>query len=192
MGGINELGAIGANNEILIRKSEGDNMIVLYVNGNGLLQVGIHDVHDDKFDGGNGNNVPTTVKILNANKEWVDLATGIQHGAELYYNIDLANCPVENGNKVVMLRVESGFASFTNIKHKNVEFGLTGAEVLDIYTESGYFFNEDGDMCTIIYGDDENSSEDDEVKIVAYADQVLNINTINGILATSSVENETV
>jgi hypothetical protein len=196
LGSINELGAIGANNEILIRKSAGNHIIVLKVqetvDGKGLLQIGVHDIHDGKFDGTSETNLASSVSY-NTTSGWVNLRAethgldeySFKSGTEQYYNIDLSMCPSDgNGYKLVILQVDSGFVSFTNVKHNNITFGEMGKEVLKIYTEPGFFFDEQGNMCS----KDENGN----VTVHARADEIININTLNDILAASNVENETV
>lgn len=153
LGGINELGAIGANNEILLNKAAGDYMIVLKVKGDGLLQIGIRDVYDAKFAGLDGDNDSTTVSVRTTGG-WEFLAPEIYHGTEQYYNVDLSSCPVDGEYKLVMLKVHSGFASFTNVKHNGVEFGAIGEAALDAYVEPGYYFNQSGDLCKLEDGEE--------------------------------------
>ena len=74
--------------------------------------------------------------------------------------------------------MDSGFVSFSNVKHKNVEFGMTGAKVLDIYTTPNYFFTENGDMCS--------KDEAGNVTVHATAAQVVDVNRLNGILAENN------
>jgi len=90
--------------------------------------------------------------------------------------------PTDNGYKVVVLRVDSGFVSFSNIKHKNVTFGAIGEQALDIYLQPGFYFNETGDMCT-------KNEQGDEV-VIAPASELFNLNLINDIMAQGNAENE--
>ena len=178
MGSVNELGAIGANNEILIRQNAGNHIVVLKVKetsaGAGLLQIGVHDIHDAKFDGSDGANESTSVSYKTTSG-WVSLVSGTYSGTEQYYEIDLSQCPTDGEYKIVILQVDSGFASFTNIKHKNVTFGQTGPGVLDIYTTPGYFFDEEGNMCS--------KDEAGNKKIEVEAGEMVNITELNGILS---------
>jgi len=184
-GSINELGCIGANNEIYVRKDSGNHIVVLKVKedsaGTGLLQIGIHDVHEAKFDGNDTANAPSSVSY-NTTSGWVKLVNGTYSGTEQYYSIDLSKCPTDNGYKVVVLRVDSGFVSFSNIKHKNVTFGAIGEQALDIYLQPGFYFNETGDMCT-------KNEQGDEV-VIAPASELFNLNLINDIMAQGNAENE--
>lgn len=184
-GGINELGAIGANNEIYVRRSTGNYIVVLKVKENtagaGLLQVGIHDVHEAKFDGNDAANAPSTVSY-NTTSGWVKLVSGTYSGTEQYYNIDLSKCPTSGGYKIVVLRVDSGFVSFTNIKHNNVTFGSIGEKALDIYVTPGYYFNQAGDMC--------QTDEDGNEIIVTPAADLFDLDMLNNIMAQGDAENE--
>jgi len=184
LGGINDLGCIGANNEILVRKDDGNFIVVLKVKenttGEGLLQIGIHDVHDAKFDGNNGANATTSVSYHTASG-WEPLVVNTLSGTEQYYNIDLSQCYLDGEYRVVVLRVDSGFASFTNIKHKNVTFGEIGEKALDIFIQNGFYFNEDGQMCT----KDENGNE-----IVSNDSALFNLNMINDIMEQDNAENK--
>jgi hypothetical protein len=149
----------------------------------GLLQIGIHDIHDGKFDGTGDANDPSTVSY-NTTSGWVTLKKDFYSGTEQYYNIDLSKCPTNGGYKIVVLRVDSGFVSFTNVKHKNVEFGGIGEKALAIYTEPGYYFNQNGDMCHI----DESGKEFIDLR----AADTLNLNMINDMMSQGDDETETV
>jgi hypothetical protein len=126
-GDLAALEAIGANNEIMVRSSllnGGQYVILLEVKTNGsdsFLQFGLHDIHDGMFDG-SGSNSASTVKYATTSG-WATLKQNMTSGTEQYYEIDLTKCPDgSSGYKLVALRVDSGFVSFTNIKYKNLTF----------------------------------------------------------------------
>ncbi len=181
VGSLDALGAIGANNEILVRNSQsGNQVIILRVkdNGNGFLQVGIHDIHDGKFDGTGSDNLSSTVKY-NTTGGWVVLKENFKSGTEQYYNIDLSKCPTVDGCKIVALQVTSGFVSFSNIKHKDVEFvGIDPAAAA-----ANVSFNDDGTMLMI----DKDGNE-----TTGNASDLFNLNEINYMMSQGDAEDETV
>lgn len=144
LGGLHELKSIGPNNEVYLRSANGSYVLVFYVKetaaNQGLLHIGIHDVHDSKFDGTTAENLESSVYYGTANG-WATLCNKIKHGTEQYYEINLAQCPSYNGYYQVALKVQ-GFVSFSNIKYKN----LTFMEFNSVAPGTTITYNADGTM----------------------------------------------
>ena len=134
-GSINDYLLAGPNTEVYVDSASKDTALVLYVkpdatNDTPVLQVGIRALDHSKFYGvacaadcdctdlkayyGTGNSAESL--------SWTQIGDQvIMSGTEQYYTINFAKCPQTNdGWYQVVIRVDNGMASFTNIKYKGL------------------------------------------------------------------------
>ena len=127
-GNLQQFAIAGPNNEVYMGSS-GDNAVVLFVketaaNTEGLLHIGVHDLDESDFEGGTAANGASAIRYW-TEEGWVDITVGTS-GTEQYYPIDYRSCPKVDENSeyyYVVIQVNSGMVSFTNVKTVGLEFG---------------------------------------------------------------------
>ena len=128
-GDLDQFAIAGPNNEIYFDSSTGDYALVLYVaqsGEEGLLHVGVHDLWEGRFYGDEAAENEASSISYWTGESWVTIQLGTA-GTEQYYPIDYLRCPevqTENGTyRQVVIRVDSGMVSFTNVKTVGLTFG---------------------------------------------------------------------
>lgn len=124
----------GPNNEVYLDSTSQSYAVMFYVAGEGKLDVGLHDMHEDLFSGmQGGSNKASTVSYWLSSGVWSQPIQVNRSGTEQYYPVDYTKCPtvVQDGTTYyqVLIRVDSGMVSFTNIKSVGLSFAdLFGSE----------------------------------------------------------------
>ncbi len=144
MGSLAQFLAAGPNNEVYINSEDTDYAVVLNVKETGegphLLQVGVHDIDENAFNGiMNAENSPSYIRVgivKNSEYTWTQ-AVMVRSGTEQYLSIDYTQCPLVDGYYQVVIDVD-GFISFTNVKHNNLEF----KKLHDFDKEAVYIYHE--------------------------------------------------
>ena len=133
-GNLQQFAIAGPNNEVYMGAA-GSNAVVLFVkettaNTAGLLQIGVHDLDESDFEGGTETNGASSIRYWTSDG-WVNITVGTS-GTEQYYPVDYRSCPKVDGDSdyyYVVIQVNSGMVSFTNVKTVGLEFGtLTKTE----------------------------------------------------------------
>lgn len=127
-GNLQQFAIAGPNNEVYM-DAAGGNAVVLFVketaaNTQGLLHIGVHDLDESDFAGGTGTNGASAIRYWTEDG-WVNITVGTS-GTEQYYPIDYRSCPKVDENSdyyYVVIQVDSGMVSFTNVKTVGLEFG---------------------------------------------------------------------
>lgn len=126
----------GPNNEVYMMGDYIDSALLLYVTEDQNadmtgrernLQIGVHAVDEGLFVGATETGMNTTIKY-GINKgtaeapvyEWVTLDT-VESATEQYYTIDYTKCPLVDGRYQVVVLVDNGMVSFTNLKMNGLE-----------------------------------------------------------------------
>ena len=142
-GGLDQFMVAGPNNEVYLDGTKGTYAAVLYVKekvaGQGLLHIGVHDLHDGSFYGTDDTNASSAISFWTGESWVTPIAIGTS-GTEQYYPINYKACPtVTVGDDTyysVVIQAQSGMISFTNVKTVGLEFGALNS--LSANTEYKY------------------------------------------------------
>ena len=143
---INDYLAFGPNNEVYLNGISSNQSIVLYVkqtdnNTPGTLQIGMHLINEKAFFGLDGEATRGVINLGIKNGEnlaWQSFHADLASGTELYYNIEYTKCPVDsNGYYQVVLFVEDGMVSFTNLKYAGLTIRTMSGTAPEIRFENG-------------------------------------------------------
>ncbi|MBQ8577484.1 MAG: fibro-slime domain-containing protein, partial [Clostridia bacterium] len=134
---INEYLMEGPNNEVYMSGNSLDSALAFYVTKTSgatvnNLQIAVHAVDEGLFygAGSTGMNAEITFGVLGSDGSfaWQPLTT-VTSGTEQYYTIDLAKCYTDNDGRIqVVVKVNSGMASFTSLKLNGLTLGNIGGD----------------------------------------------------------------
>lgn len=142
---IGEYVMVGPNNGVYLNGTSLKQALVLYVkpqNDASTLQIGLQLLNEGKFFGW-----PETTNTVGSVKygvlkqdgslAWTVLDDHITSGTEQYYTIDYTKCPMEGDAYRVVLYVERGLISFTNLKYSGLDLVQKNGSPIDLEYQGG-------------------------------------------------------